>query len=102
MMIVKAFEHERWKELELKEFHQFSECIQYVNQDELVDCYQGEWFYCDDEKMIIYSGSFGNDNSPGASYYTCAELFDDETEYRTKKNEWESCPEFLGVSTDEN
>ena len=48
---------------------------------------------------MIYFGTWGNDNSPGASSYTNAEIFnmddpDDAAEYEKRVQEWETQPEW--------
>jgi len=50
---------------------------------------------------VIYFGSWGNDNSPGASSYTHAEIFDmpdkaDAAAFAKRVKKWESQPEFVG------
>jgi hypothetical protein len=95
-----AFDHKRWAEAGLKDFGDFAECVEYVNQSEYGDGQlEGEWYYCDDDTLTVYSGSFGNYNSPGASSYTTADVYDDKTEYEEEKARWEGCPEYL--DTDE-
>jgi hypothetical protein len=56
---------------------------------------RGEWFYADDDKLVIYSGSFSDDHSPGASSYTYAEVFEDADDYNHRLANWEACPEYL-------
>lgn len=70
--------------------------MEYVNQEEDgCDCYAGEWYIADDDALVIISGTFGNYNSPGASHYTSAEVFESEEEYRAALAEWEDKPEYL-------
>ncbi len=85
-----------WESQHLKEYGEYSDAIEYVNQaDDYGDSLRGEWFASDDRTRTIYHGSFGNDHSPGASHYTNAEVFATEEEYRAKLAEWEALPEYL-------
>ena len=69
-----------------------------------------EWFYIPDDPLpgndrVIYFGSRGNDNSPGESSYTNAEIFnmDDEAdaaEYAKRVKQWNSQPEWVEVEED--
>ena len=52
-----------------------------------------------------YFGTWGNDNSPGASTYTHAEIFNmddaaDAAEYQKRVKHWESQPEWEEVEAD--
>lgn len=119
---VKAFDHEEWEEHSLQDYGEFSDRIAECNQEEFGDCTRGEWFYIPEEVLppmkgvdygdlkpnerVIYSGSWGNDNSPGASMYTYAEIFDmddpeEAAEFEKRKAEWEACPEWLPSENDE-
>ncbi len=69
--------------------------MEYVNQrDDYGDCLKGEWWVADDATLTVVWGTFGNYNSPGASHYTYAEVYDDETEYKAAVAEWEAKPEY--------
>ncbi len=99
-----AFDHKGWGAAGLKDYCDFSDAIEYVNQSEYGDGQlEGAWYYCDDETRTIYCGSFGNYNSPGASSYTYAEVYDEEEreEYEADKRKWESKPEYLDNGEDE-
>lgn len=92
-----AFDHKAWEAAGLKDFGDFAECVEYVNQFELGDGQlEGDWFYCDDETLTIYTGSFGNYNSPGASSYTNADVYeaDEKEEYEAEKAKLEAQPEY--------
>ena len=98
-----AFDHKKWDALGLQDFEDFSEKITFCNQTDLGDCTKGEWYYIPDEPingmMVIYSGSFGNENAPGASSYTYADTYDSQDEYDIEmyvknKKEWEESPEY--------
>lgn len=85
---------------ELMEFGDYAESVEYINQSEYGDGQlEGEWFYCDDNCNIIYFGTFGNYNSPGADSYTTATIFDKTEEglkeYQTMRVMLTSCPEYL-------
>jgi hypothetical protein len=89
-----ACDYAEWKNAGFKDFEDFSECVEYVNQSEYGDDQlEGEWYYADDETHVIYWGSFGNYNSPGASHFTYAEQFTVE-EYQKAVKRWESMPEY--------
>jgi hypothetical protein len=54
---------------------------------------------------VIYFGTWGNDNSPGASVYTYAEVFDmddpeDAAEYEKRVRYWDSQPEWAEAKCD--
>lgn len=82
---------------------------QYYNQKDIGDTTEGSWFVIIEEPhvvpeqgsfLIIYSGSFGNYNSPGAETYTYADLYDvnDEVDmrlFRKNKASLEAKPEWL-------
>ena len=95
-----AFNHKEWSEAGLEDFGDFADMVEYINQTELGDGQlEGEWYYCDDDAMTIYFGTFGNDNAPGASSYTHADVYDDIDEYEAKSLELETCEEY--AETDE-
>jgi hypothetical protein len=91
----KASDYKSWKEAGLKNFEEFSYAIEYVNQRDIGDQLEGGWWYADDEKLTIYTGTFGNYNSPGASYYTNAEVYDNEEEFKSEVAKLESMPEYI-------
>jgi hypothetical protein len=93
-----AFDHKTWDAAGWKDFGDFSEMIEYVNQSEYSDGQlEGEWWWADDAARTVYYGSFGNYNSPGASSYTYAEVYeeDEEEEYLAEVKQWEAFPEYL-------
>ena len=106
---INAFNHAEWQRHGLADYSDFAdqitECI--VGEDSFSGC--GEWFFVPDEPLpngdrVIYFGSWGNDNSPGASTYTNAEIFDgndadDLCAFEDRVNHWESQPEY--VETDD-
>lgn len=100
---INAFNHTEWERLGLADFGDFADQISECNVGEDSFSGYGEWFFVPDEPLpngdrVIYFGSWGNDNSPGASMYTNAEIFDgsdpDElAEFTLRVKEWESKPE---------
>lgn len=120
---VKASEHQEWEENRLADYSEFSDMVEYVNQrPDYCDSYRGDWYYIPDgvlppmegvdygdqkpNERVIYFGSFGNDNSPGADSYTNAEIFDmddpeDAAEFEERKAEWEAAPEYLDDGEDD-
>lgn len=101
---VNAFDHREWEKQGLKDYGDFAEAISERNMGEDNFSGYGDWFYVDEDvtlcgDRVIYFGSWGNDNSPGASTYTNAELFDtaneeDMAEFRERVAEWENMPEY--------
>lgn len=92
-----AWDHKDWAAAGLKNYEDFADMIEYVNQSEYGDGQlEGEWWYADDATRTVYYGSFGNDNSPGASSYTYADTFPDDPEgYAEAVKKWESYDEYL-------
>jgi hypothetical protein len=91
-----AFDHAKWDAAGLKDFGDFAECVEYVNQRDYGDFTEGDWYYCDDETRTIYTGTFGNYNSPGASSYTNADVYeaDEIEEYEAEKKKLEAQDEY--------
>ena len=116
-----AFDHKQWDEAGLQDFADFSEKVEYCNQSEYGDGqFEGDWYYIPDEPLaagphvgcrVIYSGTFGNYNSPGASSYTYANIYDcalgdvvsqaERKEFEKAKAKWESSPEYLESESDD-
>ena len=97
-----AFDHKKWSEAGLEDFGDFVELIEFINQSEYGDGQlEGEWYYCNDDTMTIYNGEHGNDNSPGASMHTHADVYSLRSEYEAKSLELEMCEEYLDAETDE-
>lgn len=94
--------HERgWEDAGLADYSEFSDKINECDQRELGDCTAGKWWYAPDKplhdgRLVIYHGTWGNYNAPGASSYTYAEVYDpDEAEeYGKHLKWWESRPEW--------
>ena len=101
---VNAFNHADWHRHGLADFGDFGDRITEINVGEDGFSGYGEWFYVPDEPLptgerVIYYGSWGNDNSPDASMYTHATLFDvsdpDElADFAQRVRELESQPEY--------
>jgi hypothetical protein len=122
---VKASDYKEWEKYGLEDYGDFSDCTSDCNiRTYGDDSTTGTWFYIPDEPLkninpdvieeelqgdhgpvvphfrVIYHGSWGNDNSPGASHYTYAEIYDmndeeDVVAYEKFSEELESAEEFL-------
>ena len=101
---INAFHHDEWQRLGLVDFGDFADRLTECNVGEDSFSGYGEWFYIPDEPLptgerVIYWGSWGNDNSPGASLYTRAEIFDvsdpgELAEFTSRVKHWKTQPEF--------
>src|SRR5579863_1331539 len=100
-----AFNQAEWDHFGLADFSDFAEMISECNVGEDSFSGFGEWFFAPDEPLpsghrVIYFGSWDNDNSPGASTYTHAELFDmadvdDAEAFERRAENWENEPEHV-------
>ena len=68
-----AFNHEEWSRYCLADFGDFADLVTECNMGEDSFSGYGEWFYVPDEALpnndrVIYFGSWGNDNCPGARH----------------------------------
>lgn len=105
-----AFDHEEWIRHGLADFSEFADRISECNMGEDSFSGFGEWFLVPDEPLsngdrVIYFGTWGNDNSPGASLYTSAEIFDaldpeQLIEFSMRVDHWESQPEYVEADDD--
>jgi hypothetical protein len=105
-----AFDHEEWERHGLADYSEFADRITECNVGEDSFSGFGEWFYVPDEPLpngdrVIYFGSWGNDNSPGASTYTNAEIFDvldpnKLVEFSKRVEHWENQPECVESDDD--
>jgi hypothetical protein len=98
-----AFDHKTWSEAGLKDYGDFADMVEYVNQSEYGDGQlEGEWWWADEEWTTIYWGTFGNDWAPGASSYTYAEVYEEEEkeDFLAAVAEWESKSEYLESDDD--
>lgn len=81
---------------ERKDFSDYGEFAEYCNQSFYAcDQLQGEWYYADALALRIYTGTFGNDNAPGARDYTYCEDYETEAEFDAREAELASLPEFI-------
>ena len=112
-----ASDYRSWAAYGLADYGDFAECVTDINQhDDGFDQTAGEWYYVADDVLVvpdqgsfrvIYGGSWGNYNSPGASHYTHAELYDvadddDMREFTDRVAELDACPEWLESDDDEH
>jgi hypothetical protein len=82
-------------------FEKFSDKVTYCNQEEFGGGNRGDWYYCDDDTLRVYFGTFSDSHSPGASYYTYADYYETQAEYDAVKAEWEKMDEFLPCDEEE-
>jgi hypothetical protein len=104
-LTVNAFSREEWQRLGLQDYADFADQITECNVGEDSFSGYGDWFFVLEGPLpngdrVIYFGSFGNYNSPGASTYTHAEIFDVTNEdeaiaYMDRVRHWESQPEYV-------
>ena len=101
---INAFNHAEWVQHGLADYCDFADQISECNVGEDTFSGFGEWFFVPEEPLpngdkVIYFGSWGNDNSPGASSYTNAEIFEstEEAEFQRRVKHWESQPEYVEV-----
>ena len=109
---ISAFNHEEWQRRSLSDFGDIADQITEFNVGEDAFSGYGEWFFVPDEPLpngdrVIYFGSWGNDNSPGASSYTNAEIFDsndpDEmADFALRVQHFENQPEYDDQIEQEN
>ena len=93
---ITAYDYRRWTEYELEDYGDFAERVQFVNQVEYGDdTTSGAWFYGDEEKLAIYTGSFGCYHSPGSSHHTRADIYPDRESFDEALADLESLPEYL-------
>jgi hypothetical protein len=101
-----ASDHRRWQALGLQDYEKFSDKTTDRNQVDCGDHSEGLWFYVQESPLpdgsyVIYYGSWGNYNSPGADNYTHAELYDTQEEQRHDAAEWQARPEWEKVEEDD-
>ena len=102
---INNFNHKEWEQHGLKDYGDFVDEVGECNQMDYHDHSTGEWFYVNEDAKTIYFGTWVNDNAPGASSYTYAEIFDAEdpedlAKFAERKVNWESRPEW--TEQDEN
>lgn len=108
MDYIEASNYKQWKKFSLLDYADYADCVTYCNQSEYGDGQlSGDWYYVDDEKRVVYVGSFGNDNAPGADHYTSAEVFMGDEEltgemtYAERVAELEAMPEYAPTDDEE-
>ncbi len=103
---INASNHAEWARNGLKDYGEFAERVTFCNQSAFGDGQlEGEWYFIDEKPLpdasrVIYVGSFGNDNAPGASMHTHATIFDgsdpdDLAEFTVRAQELEAQPEYV-------
>jgi hypothetical protein len=107
---INAFNHDEWNRHGLADYGDFADQITECNVGEDAFSGFGEWFFVPDEPLpnndrVIYFGSWGNDNSPGASMYTNAEIFDgndpsDLAAFADRVKHWDGQPEYIETDDD--
>jgi hypothetical protein len=98
-----ASDYRDWEAAGLRDYGSFAECVTFTNQTEYGDGQlEGNWYYCDDDRRVIYHGTFGNYNSPGSDHDTYADVYgDDETaDYEATKAKWDAEPEYEETDDD--
>lgn len=91
---VQAHNHAEWDRLGLKDFGDYAESVEYRNERESgYGDDEGDWLYADDDTLTLYSGTHGNDHSPGATHYTMATVYADPAEYARDRDEFLAQPE---------
>ena len=79
-------------------------------QEDGFDTLRGEWFSIEDDCKrldgikVVYGGTFGNYNSPGASDYTWAEVYqaDEHDAFYARVKYLVSLPEYLDTEDEES
>ena len=98
---INALNYDEWAAYGLADYGDFSDGITECNMWEDSFSGHGEWWFAAEEPLpngdyVIYFGSWGNDNSPGASMYTHAEMFESKEEFDARVKDWENQPEWIG------
>jgi hypothetical protein len=96
----RASDYRSWEAAGLKDFDDYSDCVEYREQrEDYCDSLAGGWFYGDDDTLTIYQGTFGNDHSPGSIVY--ADVYDDREEYLAEVKRLDGLPEYLESEEEE-
>ncbi len=105
----RASHDDEWENEGLAAYETFSDKTTDCLMEDIGDGTKGCWFYIPEERLangcrVIYNGTWGNDNSPGADCYTYATTYEaeDEAEYQADKARWEAAPEWDAVESDED
>ena len=106
---ISAFNHQEWQRHGLQDYGDFADQVGECNVGEDAFSGYGDWFFIPEEPLssgerVIYYGSWGNDNCPGASVCTYAEVFgpDEAEEFHKQVEYWESQPEWLEEEIEED
>lgn len=99
----------RWSELGLDNLQNQWEMSFFNQEDDGPDQLKGEWFATDEDfrlpdgSAVIFGGTFGNYNSPGASDYTQAEVYgpDELDAFAERVKELDGFPEYLESDDEE-
>ena len=112
-----AFNHKEWASYNLADYGDYSDkTTDYNMRDDGADSTAGSWYYIPDEPLVvegqgtfrvIYHGTWGNYNSPGADSYTNAELYDiededDMAEFAKESARLDNAEEWLETDNDED
>jgi hypothetical protein len=113
---------EDWERNGLREYGDFADQVEERNQQDFGDHSTGMWFFVDDDilppmkdvdyggqvpnEKAIYTGTWGNDHSPGSTHYMQAEIFDmddveDAARHFEMAKELEELPETIDDDDDE-
>lgn len=95
-------DHAQWEANGLLEYNEYAEFATNVNIRDEGDHSTGIWFYIDVlalNHIVIYKGTWGRYNSPGATSYTLATMYErtsatDMAKFEIEKLELESIPEY--------
>lgn len=104
-----SFNHDEWERHGLAKFSDYADRITECNLGDGSYGAFGKWFFVPNEPLpsgdrVIYFGRWGNDDSPGASSYSHAEIFDvanpvDAKAFENRVRHWESQPEYADGDT---
>ena len=92
-----ALNYKEWEKYNLENYCDFSEKLTEYDMRTIGDSVKGCWYYIPEGQTIIHFGEWGEYNSPGASSYTWANIYDeDETEdFLKHKKELEDSEKWL-------
>jgi len=86
----------------IMDFGDYADFVTYCNQQESgFDDLEGDWYYGDESTLTVYTGTFGNDHSPGASHYTDHETYATKAQYLERMASLEALPEYLESDDDD-
>lgn len=86
-----------WDDESLMAYADFAEYATFVLQTEHADGQlSGYWWHGDEPSRTVYGGIHGLHNSPGASGYTWAVVFDELEHYEDAVARCKALPEYMG------